>query len=80
MYGMKGKKSKVMVNSVNNISADIAMNDQQLEVVTAVKYLGSTLNKGGKATADISIRLAVAMTAMRDKKQRQELPYHVEAI
>ena len=65
-YGMEvsAEKNKVMVKSVNNISADITMNDQQLEEVTAFKYLGSTLSKDGRSTSEIKIRLAVAMTAM----------------
>ena len=35
-------KSRIVTNSMNNISADITMNDQKLEV-TSFKYLGATL-------------------------------------
>ena len=39
-YGMEviTKKSKIMTNSTNNISADISMNGQKLEEVTGFKY------------------------------------------
>ena len=37
------KKSKIMTNSTNNITADISMNGQKLEEVTSFKYLGATL-------------------------------------
>ena len=59
-YGMKvsTKKSKIMTNSMNNISADIRMNGQKLEEVTCFKYLGPTLCKDGTCTAEICIRAA----------------------
>ena len=37
-----------------------SMNGQQLEEVMAFKYLGATLTKDGRSTADINIRLAIA--------------------
>ena len=36
--------SKIMINSTNNISADISMNSQKSKV-TGLKYLGATLCK-----------------------------------
>ena len=47
----------IMVNSTDNISADISMNGQQLEEVTSFKYLGATLCKNGTCSAEIRIRL-----------------------
>ena len=40
-YGMKvsTEKSKIMMNSINSISADNSMNDQKLEEVTSLRYL-----------------------------------------
>ena len=36
------EKSEIVTNSMNNVSADIIMNDQKLEEVTSFKYLGAT--------------------------------------
>ena len=58
------EKSKIMTNSMNNISADISMNGQRLEGVTSLKYLGATLCKDGTCSAEIRIGIASAMTAM----------------
>ena len=58
------KKSKMITNSTNNISADISKNGQKLEEVTSFKYLGTTLCKDGTRSAEILIRIASAMTAM----------------
>ena len=43
-YGMEvsTKKSKMITNSTNNISADISINGQKLEEATSLKYLGAT--------------------------------------
>ena len=43
------EKSKVMVNSTNNISTNISMNGEQLEEVTSFKYLEATLTKEQKS-------------------------------
>ena len=42
-YGMKVRteESKIMTNSMNNISVDIDINDQKLEEVVSFKYLGT---------------------------------------
>ena len=43
-YGMEvsTKNSKIMTSSTNKIGAGISMNDQKLEEVTSLKYLGAT--------------------------------------
>ena len=58
------EKSKVMTNSMNNISADLSMNGQKLEEVTSFKYLKATLCKDGTCSAVGCIRIASAMAAM----------------
>lgn len=65
-YGMEvsHEKSKVLVNSMNDTSADITMNGQKLEEVNSFKYLGATLSKDGSCTAEVRIRIAAAMAAM----------------
>ena len=65
-YGMEisSEKSKVMVNSGDNATAQISMNGQQLEEVMAFKYLGATLTKDGRSSAEIKIRLAIAIASM----------------
>ena len=40
------------------------MNGQQLEEVMAFKYLGATLTKDGRSTAEIKISLAIATASM----------------
>ena len=44
-YGVEvsTEKSKIMINIMNNISADICMNGQKLGEVTTFKYLGASL-------------------------------------
>ena len=39
------EKSKIMTNSMIDISTDISMNGQKLNDVTSLKYLGATLCK-----------------------------------
>ena len=65
-FGMEvsSEKSKVLVNSRNNASADISMNGEQLEVVNSFKYLGATLTSDGTSIADIRSRLGAATSAM----------------
>ena len=58
------EKSKIMTNSMNNISADICMNGQKLEEVTSFKYLGATLCKDGTCSAEVDIRIASAMASL----------------
>ena len=53
-----------MTNSTNNISAEISMNGQKLEVVISFKYLEATLCKDGTCSAESHIRIALAMAAM----------------
>ena len=47
------EKSKIIVNSTNNLSADIHMNGQRLEEVDKFKYLESTLSKDGSNSAEV---------------------------
>ena len=65
-YGMEisREKSIVMVNSGDNTTVQISMNGQQLEEVMAFKYIGATLTKDGRSTAEIKIRLAIATASM----------------
>ena len=58
------EKSKIMTNSMNNISTDISMKSLKLEEVTSFKYLGATLCKDGTCSAEVCIRIAAAMAAM----------------
>ena len=45
---VSNEKSKALVSSARNVSADILMNGQKLEEVEAFKYLiASTLKKDG---------------------------------
>ena len=65
-YGMEfsSEKSKVMVNSGDNTTAQLSMNGQQLEGVMAFKYLGATFTKDGRSTEEIKIKLAIATASM----------------
>ena len=65
-YGMEisAEKSKIMVNSTDDISANITMNGEPLEEVHQFKYLGATLSKDGGSTAEVCIRIAQAISAM----------------
>ena len=53
-----------MTNSTNSISADISMNGQKLEEVTSFKYLGATPCKDSTCSAEVRIRIALAIAAM----------------
>ena len=59
------EKSKIMTNSMNNISADISMNGQKLEEVTSFKYLGANLCKNGTCSVEVCIRIASAMARLK---------------
>ena len=65
-YGMEvsTEKCKVMVNSTKEISVNITVNGQPLEVVTGFKYSGATLSKDGTCRAEIRIWMATAMAVM----------------
>ena len=66
-YGMEisSEKSKVMVNSNDSsFHADITLNDNKLEEVNKLCYLGATLSKDGYCEIDIRIRLALSTSAM----------------
>ena len=58
------EKSKIMTNSMNNISADISINGQKLEEVTRPKYLGAIQCKDGTCSAEVRTRIASAIAAM----------------
>ena len=57
------ENSKIMINSANNISADISMKGWNLEV-TSFKYPGATLCKDCTCPAEVHIRIASAMAAI----------------
>jgi len=65
-YGMEvsTEKSKVMVNSTNNSSANIIMNGKILQEVASFKYLSATLSKDGSSTAEVSRWIAAASATM----------------
>ncbi|KAH3880590.1 hypothetical protein DPMN_004507 [Dreissena polymorpha] len=58
------EKSKIMVNSTTNTSANITMNGEKLEEVTSFKYLGASLPKDITRTADVRISIVMATAAM----------------
>ena len=58
------EKSKIMTNSMKDISADISRKGQKLEEVTSFKHVGATLCKDGTHSADVHIRIASAIEAM----------------
>ena len=61
---ISSEKSKVMVNSGDNTTVQISMTGQQLQEVMVFKYLGATLTKDGRSTAEITIRLAITTASM----------------
>ena len=63
-YGVEvsTEKSKIMINSTNNISADISTNSQKLEEVTS--SIRETLSKNGTLSSDVRNRIASAIAAM----------------
>ena len=65
-YGMEvsTEKSKVMVNTLDDTTAQIYMNGEKLEEVSSFKYLGATLTKDGRSLKEIKIRIAMATQAM----------------
>lgn len=56
-YGMEinTEKSKIMVNSTNNISVSITKNSKPVEEVSSFRYLGAILSKDGTCSAEIHI-------------------------
>ena len=58
------EKSKIVTNSMNNITADIGMNGRKLEEVNSFMYLGATLCKddtcSAKSTSTIMTASAMA--------------------
>ena len=65
-YSMEviAEKSKVMVNSTNNCSADIHMNGQKLEEVDKFMYLGSALSKDCSSSTAVCTRIHTASAEM----------------
>ena len=65
-YGMEvsSEKSKVMKNSANATPVQVFMNGQELEEVSAFKYLGATLTKDSRSTVEIKSRIAIATSTM----------------
>ena len=71
-YGLEvsSENSKVMVSSDDNTTAEISMNGQQLEEVTAFKYVGAMLTKDGLSTVEIKTRLATATDILTNLKKK----------
>ena len=65
-YGLEvsTEKSKIMVNSMTNTSAEIAMNGEKLVEMTSFKYLSATLPKDGTSTAVVRIINVMSTAAM----------------
>ena len=65
-YGLEvsTEKSKIMTNSVNDISADISMNGQKLEEVNSFRYLGATPCKDATCSAEVYNRIVSAMARL----------------
>ena len=65
-YGMEisAAKSKTMVNSNSNTTANITLKGEELENVSSFKYLGATLTQDGASTTEIRTRIALATAAM----------------
>lgn len=66
VYGMEvsHEKSKILINSANHTTAEIYMNGQKLDEVTAFKYLGSILSKDGSSKKEINTRIGTSTAAM----------------
>ncbi|KAI8509548.1 hypothetical protein Bbelb_133960 [Branchiostoma belcheri] len=64
-FGMETstEKSKVMVNSRNEVKAVMYMNGEQLEEVDSFTYLGGTITKDGSSLEEVRRRLGVATSA-----------------
>ena len=58
------EKSKIMVNSTTNTSADITMNGEKLEEVTSFNNLRATLSKDCTCTAEVQVSNAISTAAM----------------
>ena len=64
------KKTKVMRISNNKDDAmNITINGQQVEQVTAFKYLGSIISSDGRCTEEIRTRIAMAKKAFMKRKE-----------
>ena len=61
---VSSEKSKVMKNSANTTPVRVFMNGQELEEVSAFKYLGATLTKDSRSTVEIKSRIAIATSTM----------------
>ena len=51
------EKSKVLAVGGKEVTAPICLNDQFLEEVESFTYLGSSIDKSGKASAEVDIRI-----------------------
>ena len=65
-YGMEisSEKSKIMINTTDARSANIILNQQQLEEVNNFKYLGAIISADGRCESEIRARIGTAMAAM----------------
>ena len=64
-YGIEvsTEKSKIVINSMTNVSADISKNGPKLEEVSSLKYLRATLCKHG-TYSEVCNRIATAMARL----------------
>ena len=65
VYGMEvsTEKSKLITNNTIDISTDMKVNGQKLEIVTSFKYLGSFITDEGSKPGILS-RIAQAIAAL----------------
>ncbi|GFR77004.1 hypothetical protein ElyMa_000497700 [Elysia marginata] len=60
---VSSEKSKVMVSSERVNDASITIDDEPLELVHKLKYLGATLHEDGSSTVEVRTRIALATAA-----------------
>ena len=65
-FGMEvsTEKSKIMVNSDDNMQSNITMNGVPLEEVKDFKYLGAMISQDGSSTKEVRSRISAATAAM----------------
>ncbi|KAH3721468.1 hypothetical protein DPMN_064395 [Dreissena polymorpha] len=78
-------KSKIMMNSTINTSADVTMNGKAKAEVTSFKYLGASLSKDGISTAETRMSYCHGdrsddQTEQVVDMQSHQLPHHVHAL
>ena len=61
---IRSENSKIMINTTDARSANIILNQQQLEEVNNFKYLGAIISADGRCESEIRARIGTAMAAM----------------